>query len=87
MINYLFCAIYTNICLGDKLLIIFQIKETLTGDCGELEVKMNCICYTKPAAASPNFQNYWLLSYGFIVLMEWKYMEKWFSLWNVTDSS
>jgi len=58
MVNYLFYVlIYPDICLGDKLLILFQIRETLTGDCGKLEVKINNVSYTKPPAASLNFQN------------------------------
>jgi hypothetical protein len=44
--TFFLVRIYTNICLGDKLLILSQIKETLTGDCGKLEVKINSIRYS-----------------------------------------
>ena len=49
---------------------------------GYSNIKFNSVSYTKPPAASLNFQNCWLLLYGFIMLMEWKYRGRWFSLWT-----
>jgi len=41
MVNYLFYVlIYTDICLGGKLLILVKISETLTGVVGKWKLKL-----------------------------------------------